>query len=184
MPLSASTSRQHMHTRAIICHGYVRDDGLWDIEAHLRDTKAYAFENVSRGIIESGDPLHDMWIRLTVDAHMNIREIEAVTDKGPDSICGNITPDFEKLVGIQIGPGWMRKVRNHVGGAKGCTHLVELLQTIATVAFQTIFSRKKDQNSGAAKTESSQFSIINSCHALRSDSPVVKQEWSEFYTGC
>ena len=42
MPLSPSAPRQLMHNRAIECRGYEREDGLWDIEGHLVDTKTYA----------------------------------------------------------------------------------------------------------------------------------------------
>ena len=39
MPLTNPAPRKLMHTRAIDCKGYERADGLWDIEAHLVDTK-------------------------------------------------------------------------------------------------------------------------------------------------
>jgi hypothetical protein len=42
MPLSPPVSREELHTRAITLHGYRRDDGLFDIEAHLIDTKPFA----------------------------------------------------------------------------------------------------------------------------------------------
>jgi hypothetical protein len=77
----------------------------------------------------------------------------------------------------------MRKVRSQVGGVRGCTHLVELLQTLATVAFQTLSFRNKKEKSAAADTVRTQPPHINTCHALRSDGPVVEREWSEFYTG-
>ena len=32
-------SRRHMHTRSVQCDGFLRDDGLWEVEAWLRDTK-------------------------------------------------------------------------------------------------------------------------------------------------
>jgi len=183
MPLSSSTPRKHIHTREIDCRGYAREDGLWDIEAHLRDTKTYAFANTSRGTINPGEPLHEMWLRLTLDESLNIYEVEAVTDYGPYTICGDITPEFTKLKGLQIGPGWMRKVRSKVGGVHGCTHLVELLQTMATVSFQTLSFRRKKGKPATEETVQVQPPLINTCHALRSDGPVVEQEWSEFYSG-
>ena len=41
MPLSTPAPRQLMHNRAIECRGYQREDGRWDIEGHLVDTKTY-----------------------------------------------------------------------------------------------------------------------------------------------
>ncbi len=45
MPLSDPAPRKPLHKRANECRGYRRDDGLWDIEAHMTDTKSYVFAN-------------------------------------------------------------------------------------------------------------------------------------------
>ena len=45
MPLSQAAPRQHIHTREIVCRGYLRDDGLWDIEGSICDVKTYSFDN-------------------------------------------------------------------------------------------------------------------------------------------
>ena len=42
MPLSEPTAREPLHRRTIDMVGYRRADGLFDIEAHLIDTKTYA----------------------------------------------------------------------------------------------------------------------------------------------
>ena len=49
MPLSASAERKPIHARQIDCRGYQREDGLWDIEAHLTDVKSYEIESYWRG---------------------------------------------------------------------------------------------------------------------------------------
>lgn len=41
MPLPNSTPRKKMHHRRIDCESYLRDDGLWDVEAQMRDTRIY-----------------------------------------------------------------------------------------------------------------------------------------------
>jgi hypothetical protein len=48
MPLPAPQARSHLHTRAVVFRGYHREDGLWDIEAALIDTKTYALERFER----------------------------------------------------------------------------------------------------------------------------------------
>ena len=184
MPLPDPARREHLHTRTIDCQGFAREDGMWDIEAHLQDTKTYASPNTSRGTIHPGEPLHDIRLRLTLDEKMQIHRVEAAIDSGPFSICGDIASDFTKLEGLQIGPGWMRQVRGHVDGMHGCTHLVELLQTLATVAFQTVPSPNRSGRTPALSDASrTKPTLIDSCHALRSDGPVVKREWPKFYTG-
>ena len=41
MPLPPAAPRKAVHTRSIDCRGYEREDGLWDIEGRLVDTKAF-----------------------------------------------------------------------------------------------------------------------------------------------
>jgi hypothetical protein len=38
-----STQRQHVHRRSITLDGYVRTDGLIEVEAELTDVKTYGF---------------------------------------------------------------------------------------------------------------------------------------------
>jgi hypothetical protein len=191
MPLSPAAPREHLHTRRITCEGFLRADGLWDIEAHMTDVKTYAFSTEYRGTLEPGTPLHDMRIRLTVDESLTVKAIEAVTDGSPYAICPAITPRFQKLVGVTIGQGWRRAVAEHLSGVEGCTHLVELLQPVATVAFQTIVPYRnrtlaKDGSlralPGSAETPR-RPPIIDTCHALASDGPVVQRFWPKFFTG-
>lgn len=186
--LSRSTDRTHIHTRRIELAGYLRADGLWDIEAHLVDTKTYGFSTSERGRIEIGDPVHDMWLRVTVDDGFTVRDIEASTVAAPFHICPAITGNFKRLIGLTMGKGWNAAIRDRVGGVEGCTHHVELLGPLATVAFQSIvpyrdrLAREKAE-AGSPRTTLRPPSIIDTCHAFAADGDVVKRLWPEFYTG-
>jgi hypothetical protein len=160
-----------MHTRAIVTQGFRREDGLWDIEGSLIDTKAYAFPNSWRGRIEPGVPIHEMLVRLTVDDSLTVVAIECATDHSPYAICNAIMPNFQRLVGERIGPGWRRRVRALVGGAEGCAHHFELLCLLATVAFQTTVPlRQRPENAAAGAGF-----LINSCHVWREDGELAKE---------
>ena len=182
MPLSPPEPRTHHHTRRIEIRGYERDDALWDIEGHLTDTKSSGFENRDRGWIAADEPIHEMWLRLTIDDSFMIHRAEAATDHGPYRICGDITPNFVELKGIRIGPGWRRQALKRVGGTRGCTHLVELLGPMATAAYQTLWpalERRRREPVNARENTA----LVNSCHAYASDSEIVKRNWPEAYTG-
>ena len=190
MPLSAPAPRELLHTRQIECQGFQRNDGLWDIEAHMTDRKSYSFPSDEQGEVVAGTPIHDMWLRVTLDDSLVIQAIETVTDSSPYRLCPAITPNFQRLVGLRIGPGFNRRVKELVGGVEGCTHLVELMGPLATTAFQTIFSAKHRQERERAAREgiaparpSKRPRLIDTCHAHASDSPVTKRNWPEFYTG-
>src|SRR5258708_2335889 len=128
MPLSPPAEREALHTRAIEINGYRRTDGCYDIEAHLTDTKTFGSANHDRGFIGPGEPIHGMWMRLTVDETMHIVDCEAVSDFTPYDLCPAAAPNFGRLVGLQIKAGFLREANQRVGGTVGCTHLRELLQ--------------------------------------------------------
>ena len=54
MALSPPVPREPIHQRRYQFDGYRRADGLWDIDAHLTDTKTYGFKNEWRGEIAPG----------------------------------------------------------------------------------------------------------------------------------
>ena len=181
MPLPPPTDREELHHRKIDFRGYRRADGLWDIEGHLVDTKSYPFKNLYRGEIKPGEALHNMRIRLTIDDSFLIHDAEAVTDNGPFEVCPAITPNFKKMIGVTIAAGWRREIRSRLGGTEGCTHLVELLTGMATVAFQTLYPTLSKRNKDKPVTKKPR--LIDSCHAFRSDGEVVKASWPDYYTG-
>lgn len=185
MSLTPSPPREPVHSRKIHCQGYRRDDGLWDIEGRLTDTKAYAYESTDRGRVEAGEPVHDMHIRLTVDEYLTVLGVEAVTASAPFSICGDITPVYDRLIGARIGPGWRFAVLKRFGGLRGCTHLTDLLLgPMAVTAFQAVRPRQSasgDENQDAEAAP--RPTLLDTCHALASDSPVTKRKWPDYYAG-
>ena len=86
-------------------------------------------------------------------------------------------PNIKGLVGLTIGPGWKRKVQNAIGGAKGCTHITELMGPMATTAFQTLYGekakakREKGEESPFGKTniKTPLPSLADSCVAYALD---------------
>lgn len=187
MPLPAPESREAIHTRGITCKAYLRADGLWDVEGHLVDEKSYGYDSEVRGRVEAGAPVHDMWLRLTVDEGFVLREVEAVMDANPFRGCPDITPNFARLAGLRIARGWQREVRKVLGGVQGCTHLLEMLGPLATTAFQAIgpHNRRRagEDPEGASDNEAAKKFIVNSCHGWSDRGEAVKRWAPEFYTG-
>ncbi len=181
MPLPAAKPRKHLHTRRIHCEGFKREDGLWDIEARLIDDKTYSMENYYRGEIGPGTPIHDMTLRVSIDIDFKIHEVSASMDDTPFGICPKAVSRMERLEGLQIGPGWMAEAADRIGQASGCTHLYEMLRSIATTGYQTLHHELEAREK--QKSQREQPGILNRCVALASDSPVVEFYWPDFYTG-
>lgn len=194
MPLSAPVEREHLHTRLVECRGYFRNDGLWDIEGHITDTKTYAHQSGYARFLEVGQPVHEMWIRLTVDENYLIHDVEAVSDHIPYAACTSITPNFKRLIGLSVRKGFRRAARERLGGREGCTHLLELLGPVSTTAFQTIQAERAQRliAEHRAKTgkppmrqrpPGEKVSILDTCVSWTSDGEAVRRTYPDLYTG-
>ncbi len=180
MPLPPPAPRKKIHIRQVHCQGYQRDDGLWDIEGHIVDTKTYDFSNSHRGEVRAGVPVHEMWLRLSIDGDMLIHEVAASMDYHPYRICPHITSNFQRLKGLRIGLGFRRKVSEQLGNIEGCVHMVELLGPMATTAFQTQAGQRFKH---AHQDPDYRPPFLNTCHAHATSGVVVKEFWPRWYTG-
>jgi hypothetical protein len=179
MSLINNIKRKAVHERNIQCKGYLREDGLWDIEAHLTDEKMHNMHSVERGEIPAGEKIHDMWLRLTVDETLLIHHAEASTEMAPYSICSGVNPWYQKLEGKKIAPGWNLMVKKLFIGVNGCTHLTELLGVIATVAIQTIFPYLNMQEMDTNTPRKLTPGLANSCHGYNTNGEIIARFWPE-----
>lgn len=182
MPLPKPTDRSLKHTRRVTCEGYKRDDGLWDIEAHLVDTKTFPLNNRDRetGVISPGEPLHGLSIRITIDMQLNIIDAVASMDYTPFNSCQRISDAYKQLIGIQIAPGFTGKTKQLFSGRLGCTHLLELLGPLATTAYQATHQEREIQENFWQDTDN-RPPMLDTCHTLAANGPIVKELWPHFY---
>lgn len=171
-----SPSRRPLHRRQIVCTSYARSDGLFDIEGFMQDTKSDDSTLLFKQV-PAGEPIHTMRVIVTVDANLTIHHIEARTEVGPTPFCADINEAYAALKGITLGAGYMKEVKRRIGGAKGCTHLTELLGPIATTAIQTMMGLRKTNPLERANVKSNDHRaghpMVDTCHAWRQDGEVV-----------
>lgn len=168
--------REPLHRRRIEIVGYRREDGLYDIEGRLTDRKDVEFPVGGRRL-PPGEAVHDMWLRITVDRDLRIVDAEASSEAMPYAgQCDRIAPDYRRLVGLSIGPGYLRHVKELLGGTRGCTHITELAGSLATAAFQTFAG----QGLAPADRKPPQ---LDRCHALDSHGPTVARFYPKWYRG-
>ena len=180
----AGLTRQHIHTRQITANGFARSDGRWDIECELRDTKSYSFSNDDLQYREAGEPVHHMFVRLTLDDHMVVCEAFAEMRNTPFPECPGAIPPFANLVGSRIGKGWRAAVDAAMGDIRGCTHLREMLSNMATAAYQTVPASQwhRRELAGQPQPEITQPpSHLGQCHSWAYDSPTTQRAYPMFY---
>ncbi len=184
MSLSTPAARRHIHSRRIAFQGYEREDGLYDIEATIVDDKPIAVEFPKRGRIEAGVPLHDMQMRVTIDAHYTVRDIEVNTDAAPQAPCYTVAEAYKALIGANLARGFRRAVEAAVGGTRGCTHLRELLMPLASAAFQTLSGKPENMRRFAPAEIDPDAPLpffIDACKAWSREGEAVREFYPMYY---
>jgi hypothetical protein len=181
MPLPPSAvTRNRSHTRRIAVEGWKRSDGLWDIEARLTDTKDHDYPLAS-GLRRQGEPVHDMWLRVTIDGDFTIRDAVAAIDAVPyPGDCDTIAPSYAQLVGLNLVRGFRRTVAGMFDTVRGCSHLSEMLNVLPSAAIQTFASEMLDTEGHVPGEKPFQ---LDRCHALESTSEAVRRYYPRWYRG-
>jgi hypothetical protein len=164
-----------LHRRTVTCEAFERDDDLIEIEGTLLDVKPHPFVLRERGMVNPGEAIHQMKLVIAIDRGFVIHDARAVTLNSPYRICSAINEDYRKIIGMQIGPGFTRQVKRMFHGILGCSHMTELLPSMATTAFQAVWSSRKDRGQpNPSRDTYGQNSPFDGCHALRRDGDLVR----------
>lgn len=179
MPLPLPTSpRTQKHTRKVEFNGFLRSDGLWDIEGSIMDVKPYDVKWHIKPL-PAGVPQHQMNVRLTIDHEFNVIAAVASSDIHPYSgFCSAVVPDYGKLVGLNLVKGFRNAVRERFSGVKGCTHITELLGFFPTAAVQTFAGASDD----ADERHQDDFAF-DRCTAMNRRGESVKVFYPQWYIG-
>jgi hypothetical protein len=177
MPLPVSeVERELVHTRRLRLEGYKRADGLWDIEAFLSDVKSHDFQLAS-GVRRAGQEVHDMRVRITIDREFNVIDVLAVSDAVPyPGGCETITPEYRKLIGLNLLRGFRKQAAELLGGVRGCTHINELLGLLPTAAIQTFAGQMPEQTDKTRKPFQ-----LDQCHALETSTETVRKYYPKWH---
>lgn len=183
MPLPAPEARKLLHLRTVAFQGFARVDGLWDIEGRLVDSKPFDHLDYRNEPLAEGAPVHDMSVRLTLDDDLCVVAIAAATDASPFGGCHEVIPGLQSLVGARLDVGWRLALKTHLPPSASCTHLSELLQATATVAFQTLgFGRTPEGTNplpAMGRSEAPPF-FVDRCHSWRNDGEVIREVFPQF----
>jgi hypothetical protein len=114
-------------------------------------------------------PVHHMVVDLHVGfPDMTIQRADVVFEVHPQPGCPSIAPDYQRLVGLSISRGFTHKVRELFGGPRGCTHTTALLQAMAPVALQSVFSMRGPRRRQDGPASASPF-MRDTCHVWSSE---------------
>ena len=170
--------RELLHTRRVRYEGYKRADGLWDIEAHLTDIKNHDY-HLKTGVRRAGQPVHSMWLRLTVDRALNVVDAAASSEAVPyPGGCETVASAYRQLVGLNLVRGFRQQANELLGGVRGCTHLTEMLAGMPTAAIQSFAGEMKEEQDDGSKPFQ-----LDQCHALETSGETVRIWYPKWYRG-
>ena len=168
-------TKQKIHTRRIDIATYAGDSDAILVEGVLTDER---LTDTYRPTGETRPPgrVHHMIIRMKVrGAKLNIEDIEVEMPTVPRSECRKTIDSLAPLRGMPIVSGFTNRVKDLVGGTKGCAHLVALITAMAPAAVQGAWAAMSSKPRDPAKTLSGAVSRIkDTCRVWRSDGPLVK----------
>lgn len=167
-----------LHTRSYDTKVY-RDGDHLKVVGSVQDVKP-------PGMYVDNDPnpleIHNMVVTLRVaTADLTVTEASVEFKTHPHEECPSITQHYEQLVGLSIARGFNRKVRELFGGPKACTHTTALLQAMAPVIVQAMWSVRIDDRRAAGDNpfghddnEAAHFELnLNTCHVWAEGGPLI-----------
>lgn len=177
MPLPAPRSERTLrHTRSMTFEVHERADGLFDLDAHLTDVKPDPVPFLDH-VNPAGRPVHDMWLRVTLDRKLNVVDAVSALDNVPHAgQCEGIGPDYARLIGLNLMRGFRQGVRERFGDTGRCTHVNELANNLPTIVVQGLFHTLVRNVSATRKPLP-----IDKCHAQVSHGEVVRRLYPMWY---
>ena len=170
-PEGVDPESQLIHERAYVVRAYRKDASTLLLRGAVRDQKP-------PGLYVPDDPepltMHHMIVDLDIAVpSLEIIGAKAVMEMHPHEHCRQIEDHYQNLVGLSIARGFTHKVRELFGGPRGCTHTTALLQAMAPVAIQSMWSFRMAAMRDGADEASRRTRLLHGrgTHAGNGDEP-------------
>lgn len=152
---------------SVIVEGVLHDERLVDTYRPTGDT-------------HPPGTVHHMIIRMEIKGpKLVIEDIEVEMPTIPYKACLESQGCLNQLKGMPIVAGFTTKVKNLVGGRKGCCHLLSLLTAMAPAAVQGAWSAVIQKPVEQETYLDMAFKRVkNTCWVWREDGPLIR-EWKE-----
>ncbi len=171
-----------IHNRTYSVNSYYVDSDTMMVRGTVHDQKP-------PGLYLTDDPeplsIHLMTVDLTIEfPALTITKVETTMPVTPHLSCTDITPSYDALAGLSIARGFSRKVKELFGGPQGCTHIGALLQAMAPVVVQSMWSMRRaggqavavpgDADMTREERRKSMAFNLNSCHVWDENSQMAQ----------
>jgi hypothetical protein len=165
-----------VHSRNIEITTYDYDGQRIIVEGFLKDDRFQESHIVTGEKFPSG-VIHHLAIRLLVNcSNLMIEDVDIEMMSVPRKVCREAIDCLAPIKGLTITKGFTAKVKKMAGGNRGCTHLVELILTMAPAAFQGFGAHQSRKPSVINPDQAKMISqfLVNTCRTWREDGPLAE----------
>jgi len=165
------------HKRNIEISSFIADDNDIVTKGTLSDVRMKDYF-LYTGDKRNAGTLHDLSIVLLVKIpEMTIEDVEVILDTVPRDDCRFIKQTLDPVVGMSFRGGFSSRVRQIAGGSTGCTHLVNLLITMAPAVMQGYWAYYFQKKHDAAEVVEMQKGrgLKDSCYTWREDGEAYRK---------
>ncbi len=168
--------KQKIHTRRIDITTYEGGSGSIIVEGVLTDERLAATYRPT-GEIRPPGTVHHMIIRMEVRSpKLVIEDVDVEMPTIPRQECLETLDALVPLKGLPIVSGFTNRVKDLVGGTKGCAHLVALITSMAPAAVQGAWAAMSAKRRDPATILPGALERIkDTCRVWRSDGPLVQE---------
>jgi len=166
-----------IHNRNLDISTYATGGDAIIVEGTLLDNR-FQDTYLPGGNVRPAGPVHHLIIRMLVRGPgLVIEDIDVEMPIVPRAeACRETLDSLEPLKGMPISSGFTARVKELVGGPKGCAHLTALLLAMAPAAVQGAWAAVARQSVDSARlSERALDFVVDTCRVWRSDGPLVKE---------
>jgi DUF2889 family protein len=166
--------KSRMHKRDILISTFSTGDKNIIVEGQLIDNKLIDTYHYS-GDNRSPDTIHHLIIRLLINPKLTILEVETEMPRTPHEECLETQDSLQILKGMKIARGFTMKIKELFSNGKGCSHLAELIISMAPAVVQGFWTSFSSQPLPKDTVDSMKLLLNNTCWAWRSNGPLMKR---------
>ncbi|MBC2715362.1 MAG: DUF2889 domain-containing protein [Desulfobacteraceae bacterium] len=166
-----------IHGRQVQITTYEYEKDSVVVEGRLTDNRFMKTYYFSSGESRPPGVVHDLVIRMVVKGpKLVIDDIDVDMETVPREDCREVLNTLKRVIGMKIRAGFTEKVKEKIGGAKGCTHLVALLLAMAPAAVQGAWSAVARHPVDPAKYSGAALKFLeNTCWVWRADGELMQE---------
>lgn len=170
--------RSQIHTRNILLATYPHKGSGVLVQGILKDERLIPVFDVT-GKARAPGTVHHMVVTLLIDPDpLTIVQAEAEMITIPMEECPATLDRVELLVGVEIKAGFSSRIRQIMGGNRGCTHLCTLVVAMGQEIFHGWLTQKRSEKAPlpvSLENLEEKAYLIDSCRIWKKDGPKVKE---------